>query len=92
MPDTRQKMIKFRKDLQLDIEVMAKLSQCSPGLLREVEGGWITHPKIAARIVAAYELDVDDYNELVHMDYKAEKLPKPTPKPKGYMGDWRNQQ
>lgn len=83
MHGLRQKMTKYRKAQGMTLRQMAKVCQCSAKLLAEIEyGGWITHPKIAARIAAAYQMDVTGYNNLVAEEHKADKLPKPKQKPK----------
>lgn len=79
----RPRMTKFRKAQGMTIRQMANVCKCSPGLLYDIEfEGIITHPHIASRIAAAYMMDVNGYNDLVSLDRKAEKLPKPKMPPK----------
>lgn len=84
MHEPRKKMTEIREAQGKSIERMAQLCKCSEELLRIVElEGAVTHPHIAARIAAAYGLDLDGYNEIVPKEHKATKLPKPQPKPAG---------
>ena len=47
------------------------------GVLDSIERlGYITHPNIAARIVIALGLGVEQYNGLVHECHKADTLPE----------------
>lgn len=88
--ETSRKMIAFRKEHGIKFEKMAARCGVSGALLGRIEANeWITHPIIAARICYEYELDLNDYNALVHADYRTNKLPKPKPKPgmKGWH-DW----
>lgn len=78
----RENMIKKREAKGLTIKQMARKCCCSPLLLQKLENGdWITHPRIAARIAAAYGMGVRAYNEIVHSSHKAKQLPAPTPLP-----------
>lgn len=79
---TSLKMQEYRKRHGIKFEAMARRCGTSGVLLSHIENGdWITHPKIAARICAEYELDLDDYNAIVYENYQTNKLPKPKPKP-----------
>ena len=87
--ETSRKMIAFRKEHGIKFEEMAARCGVSGALLDRIESNeWITHPRIAARICYEYGLDMNEYNALVHADYKAKRLPKPQPKPgmKGWHG------
>lgn len=82
--ETSCKMLAYRKERGIKFEEMARRCGTTGVLLSHIErGDWITHPKIAARICKEYELDVDDYNAIVHEDYRTDKLPKAKPKPGG---------
>lgn len=84
MHEPRKKMTKYREAEGKTIEQMAEACLCSPSLLRAIEyEGFVTHPNIAARIAAAYKMDLVGYNDLVPEEHRAEKLPKPKPKPNG---------
>lgn len=84
MHGPRQKMTEYRETNGKTIERMAEACLCSPDLLRAIEyEGFVTHPNIAARIAAAYKMDLDGYNDLVPEERKETKLPKPKPKPTG---------
>lgn len=79
----------YRRTLGLTCQQMARMCQCSEGLLRMIEeDGEITHPNIAARIAAAYKLDVNGYNALVHEDHRADVLPEPKMPPD--WSDWKH--
>ena len=54
----REYMIAFRESCGVELETMAKLCKCSPGLLRMLENSdrEVTHPKIALRVARAYGL------------------------------------
>lgn len=83
----RESMIKKRQKLHLTIEQMANLCHCSPLLISQLESGdWITHPHIAARVVAQYGAGIRLYNDLVHEDKREKQLPEPKPLPK--MDNW----
>ena len=85
---TSQKMIAFRKEQGIGLDIMARRCGVSIGLLSRLENDdWITHPSIAARICAEYRLDLSDYNALVHSDHKAKTLPKPKPMRTTYIMD-----
>lgn len=78
----RERMRRYRADHLKTIAQMAALCGCSTGLLRAIEvDGWITHPNIAARIAAAYKLDVNAYNELIPKEHRVDTLPAPRSKP-----------
>lgn len=72
---TRHRMIVYRAKRNISIYDMALRCNIGVPLLRGIEGGWITHPAIAAKIAAEYELDVDGYNDLVHPDRRADAIP-----------------
>lgn len=75
--ETSAKMKEYRRQNRIKFEEMSRKLKISGLLLGHLESGdWITHPNIAARVCAAYRLDVDDYNNLVHEDHQADKLSK----------------
>lgn len=83
--DVRLKMRKYREKRGIPLKAMAKACECSAFLLEGIEiYGWITHPKIAARIANAYKLDLDGYNAIIPNGYAATKLPKPQPAPRRF--------
>lgn len=85
--ETGQRMRDYRHAHGIKFEKMARRCDVSGHLLGHLESGdWITHPHIASRVCAEYELDVDDYNNLVHKAHHATKLPRPVqpPKKSGY--------
>lgn len=74
-----------REKMGLTLRQMAKLCKCSVGLLEMVEDGAITHPHIASRIAARYNLSVDEYNDLIFDQYRRKTLPKPIMPPRTCM-------
>lgn len=81
--ETSTRMLEYRREHNIKIEQMARDACVSTGLLTRLEyDDWINHPNIASRVCAAYKLDVDDYNNMVHENYRAAKLPRPVPLPK----------
>ena len=81
--ETSARMKEHRRLNNIKFSDMSAKIKISGALLGHLESGdWITHPHIAARVCAAYHLDVDDYNNLVNEDHRAAKLPKPVQPPK----------
>jgi len=81
--ETNARMKEYRQQNKIKFEAMSKKAQISGALLGHLESGdWITHPHIASRVCAAYGLDVDDYNNLVHEEHRVTRLPQPVPPPK----------
>lgn len=86
-PEIRKSMIAFRERVGATMRDMAKFAECSYTIIYGVERlGWITHPRIAARIAHAYKIGVDGYNDLVHKDHRADVLPERVGAPKTV--DW----
>lgn len=76
-PEIRKAMVAYRERIGATRHDMAKFAECPESIIYGVEClGWITQPRIAARIAHVYKLDVDGYNDLVHKDYHAEVLPE----------------
>jgi len=81
--ETAQRMRDYRHKHGIKFEAMSRRTGVSGLIIGNLESGeWITHPRIASIICEAYELDVDDYNNMVHENYRAAKLPRPVPLPK----------
>lgn len=82
-PEIRKSMTAYRKRVGATMHDMAKFAECSYTIIYGVERlGWITHPRIAARIAHAYKIGVDGYNDLVHKDHHVEVLPERGKAPK----------
>lgn len=82
LEETGRRMVAFRRARGIRFETMARRCGTTGLLLEHLEQGeWITHPHIAARVCHEYELDVDDYNALVHKRHRQDALPAPRPKP-----------
>lgn len=61
-----------------DLERMAKKCKCSPGLLDLVlNEGKTTHPFIAARIVNAMNLTLEDFHRMIPKEYETTVWPLP---------------
>lgn len=72
----RDAMIAYRRRLGMSRLEMAMFARCSEKIIEGIEVfGWVTHPRIAARIARVYNLGVHGYNELVPEEHRAEKLP-----------------
>ena len=83
----RQWMINMRIGKGLNCMMAAKKAHCSTKLLDLLEyEDNITHPICAARIAAVYGMNVDQYNDIVHRNHRADVLPEPTPLPT--RSDW----
>ena len=80
--ETAKRMRDYRRLHNIPYQKMARALYIPGLLLDQIENGdWITHPRIAARICAAYKLDVDDYNNMVARHNRTDKLPKASPPP-----------
>ena len=81
--ETSARMRRYRSLKKLSLGNMSHMAKVSGALLAHLESDdWITHPDIVSRVCAAYELDVDDFNNLVHKDHRVTSLPQPVPPPK----------
>lgn len=67
---TREKMKAYRLQHGYSFERMSWRAGTSEVLLRMVENGNVTHPKIAKKIGRAYELDKEDIYELMPENYR----------------------
>ena len=67
---TREKMKAYRLQHGYSFERMSWRAGTSEVLLRMVENGNVTHPKIAKQIGRAYELDEEDIYELIPENYR----------------------
>ncbi len=75
-------MIKKREQACMSVKDMARLCQCSELLLGNLECfGWVTHPHIASRIAYVYDLDLDQFNDLVPAFRRLATLPDPIAPP-----------
>lgn len=63
--EVREKMRDYRKGLGLTVRQMARMCHISETLMGMVENGYVTHPKIAARIQEKYGLTDLEAEELV---------------------------
>ena len=76
--ETARRMREYRQENNIPLRKMSSKADVSGSILTHLENGeWITHPRIVARVCAAYRLDVDDYNNMVHENHRATTLPKP---------------
>ena len=66
----REKMKAYREKNGYSVERMSRKSGASTVLLRMVENGNVTHPKIAEKIGKAYKLDKEDIYELMPENYR----------------------
>lgn len=85
----REALIRKREAKHLTRDQMARKCQCSPRLIFGIEEeDWITHPDIASRMAKEYGFGIRTFNQLVHEDRRAEKLPESAPPPsmKGWKG------
>lgn len=71
-----EKMIAFRKYRGYSTKEMAQRCEVSEVLIKIVEKGLVTHPKLAERIAKEYELEPEEAQELIptihrkdHPDY-----------------------
>ena len=66
----QEKMKTYREKHGYSIENMSRKSGASDVLLRMIERGNVTHPKIAKQIGKAYELNKEDIYELMPENYR----------------------
>ncbi len=66
----REKMKAYREKNWYSIEKMSRKSGASTVLLKMVESGHVTHPKIAEQIGKAYKLTKEDIYELMPENYR----------------------
>lgn len=66
----QEKMKAYREEHRYTIKKMSQKSGASEVLLRMVEKGNVTHPKIAEMIGKAYELNQEDVYELMPENYR----------------------
>ena len=78
----RKWMIDLRRKKGMSSGIAAIKAHCSPKLLEYLEHEEsITHPICAARIATVYGMNVDQYNDIVHENHRADVLPDPAPLP-----------
>lgn len=66
----REKMKAYREEHGYSISRMSRKSGASAVLLRMIERGNVTHPKIAEQVGKAYKLDKEDIYELMPENYR----------------------
>lgn len=66
----QEKMEAYRKRHGYSVRDMSWRSGASEVLLRMLEHGHVTHPKIARQVGRAYNLSTDDINELIPPNYR----------------------
>lgn len=66
----QEKMKAYRHAHGYSVEKMSRKSGASAVLLRIIERGNVTHPKIARKIGKAYELSKEDIYELMPENYR----------------------
>ena len=67
---TAEKMKAYREEKRYSIKTMSMKSGCSEMLLKMVENGAVTHPKIAEQIKKAYKLNKKDILEIIPENYR----------------------
>lgn len=82
----REYMIRYREQLGLDLQSMAKKCKISKGLLEMLEDydKEVTHPKIAERVGRAYKLNKAQVEELMPEHYRKSS---PNYDPEKYRGN-----
>lgn len=66
----QEKMKTYREQHGYSIKVMSRKSGASEVLLRMLESGNVTHPKIAEQVGRAYKLGKEDIYELIPENYR----------------------
>lgn len=82
-------LIARREKLGYTREALAALCGCSAGLIRIVEEGGVTHPRIAARIIRRCGLGLDAYNAIVPGERRSDILPAALPPPRDEDFTWK---
>lgn len=85
----REWLIARREKLGYTREALAALCGCSAGLIRIVEEGGVTHPRIAARLIRRCGLGLDAYNAIVPRERQADMLPSALPPPQDEDFTWK---
>lgn len=67
---TAEKMRAYREKHRYSIKTMSMKSGCSEMLLKMVENGAVTHPKIAEQIKRAYRLNKKDILEIIPENHR----------------------
>lgn len=67
---TAEKMRAYREKHRYSIKTMSMKSGCSEMLLKMVENGFVTHPKIAEQIKKAYRLNKKDILEIIPENHR----------------------
>ncbi len=67
---TAEKMRAYREKHRYSIKTMSMKSGCSEMLLKMVENGAVTHPKIAEQIKKAYKLNKKDILEIIPENHR----------------------
>lgn len=85
----RSWLIARREKLGYTREELAALCGCTAGLVRIVEEGGVTHPRIAARLIRRCGLGLDAFNAIVPVERRADMLPIALPPPRDEDFTWK---
>lgn len=76
--DVREKMQKYREENRIDLKTMSDKTGVSSGLIAFIEGGYVTHPKLARRLQKGYEL-TDEETEMLMPEIHRKSSPNYDP-------------